>query len=368
MQNLFVKGGKDINIKGNNILVIQFGDIGDVVLTAPVIHTLNDSFPDNAIYLAVKQKAAGIGDCIDGVNSVIAVETGQHSINEAIRYNYQLFSKIRRTSFDLAIDLRSGTRGAIMAFLSAAKQRLSYYSGDGKLWRNRLFTHLSGIEIHPDDHVVDYYLALLKQYDLGVKRLSPQLNVSSKQSDGAQALLSKHGLNVEKPFIALQPFSLWAYKELSIDKYVHLIDWIGDRFGITTVITGGPDESIKAKAIAAACKGHVINLAGETPLHLLPAVYRRCCLFIGIDSVGLHIASAVGTPTVGIYGPSAFPHWAPRSPKHMTLTNNYPCIPCRQKGCQDSEQSRCLDTLTDRDIGDAVTEHMKKMALIPEHV
>jgi len=84
------------------------------------------------------------------------------------------------------------------------------------------------------------------------------------------------------------------------------------------------------------------------------ALLQRCDLFIGVDSAGLHIAAAVGTPTVSIYGPSAPASWAPRGSSHLVVQKDWPCVPCRRKGCDDSEQCRCLDELTVEEILQAV--------------
>jgi hypothetical protein len=79
---------------------------------------------------------------------------------------------------------------------------------------------------------------------------------------------------------------------------------------------------------------------------MFAAVLKSCGLFIGVDSAGMHIAAAVGTPTVSIFGPSSAASWAPRGSRHKVVHGNLPCIPCRQKGCEGTEQSRCLDELS----------------------
>jgi heptosyltransferase-3 len=94
---------------------------------------------------------------------------------------------------------------------------------------------------------------------------------------------------------------------------------------------------------------------------LLPAVLKACALFIGVDSAGMHIAAAVGTPTVSIFGPSAPASWAPRGPEHLVVHRNLSCVPCRQKGCDGKEQSRCLDDLTVAEVMSAVATQIEKL-------
>jgi heptosyltransferase-3 len=82
----------------------------------------------------------------------------------------------------------------------------------------------------------------------------------------------------------------------------------------------------------------------------LAAVFKVCKLFIGVDSAGVHIAAAVGIPTVSIFGPSSASDWAPRGKHHYVVNKALPCVPCTDKGCQDSEFSRCLEELTLKEV------------------
>jgi heptosyltransferase-3 len=152
----------------------------------------------------------------------------------------------------------------------------------------------------------------------------------------------------------MQPFSLWAYKELPPDAYSALIDRIGDRWGIPVVLCGAPNERDRAGAIAERSRGSVVNLAGATTIGELAGLLSLADYFIGIDSAGLHIAAAAGTPTAGIFGPSAPASWAPRGSCHLVIQTPMPCIPCRQKGCANSGVSQCLEALTADAIMEAI--------------
>lgn len=145
--------------------------------------------------------------------------------------------------------------------------------------------------------------------------------------------------------VAVQPFSLWGYKEWKKEKMAALIRRVHKDHGLPVLIIGGPDERERAEEIAALVGDGVFNLAGQTSIALLPAVLKGCCLFIGVDSAGLHIAAAVGTPTIGLYGPSGFATWAPKGEGHVIVHKEIPCVPCHRKGCEDSMKSRCMEEL-----------------------
>ena len=93
------------------------------------------------------------------------------------------------------------------------------------------------------------------------------------------------------------------------------------------------------------CPRNTYNLAGKTSIGTLAAVFKACKLFIGVDSAGVHIAAAVGLPTVCIFGPSSYIDWAPRGPQHRVVYKDFQCVPCYQKGCGGSGYSRCLEEL-----------------------
>jgi len=93
----------------------------------------------------------------------------------------------------------------------------------------------------------------------------------------------------------------------------------------------------------------------------LAALIQACQLFIGVDSAGMHIAAAVGTPTVIIFGPSAPASWAPTGNHHAIVQKDLPCVPCRQKGCDGSEVSRCLEELAVDEVWAVVESQCKKL-------
>ena len=113
------------------------------------------------------------------------------------------------------------------------------------------------------------------------------------------------------------------------------------------------------------CGSGVFNLAGKTSLGELAAVLKHCHLFIGGDSAGLHIAAAVGTPTISLFGPSSPVSWAPIGEEHEVICKNWECVPCRNKGCQNREWSRCLEELTLEEVQPVVERQIRSLARVP---
>jgi predicted lipopolysaccharide heptosyltransferase III len=337
-----------------SILLIQLGDIGDVVLTFPCIRALRENFPEAKLIVAVRDKADELIQDCPWADGVISVNKQRRGLAEQIVYQKGALLRLRRFHFDLAVDMRTGTRGAILSILSGARQRVGYYSSDGRLWRNRMFTHLCPDKDIPHQHVAKYYLHLLATYGLTTEHVWPEMHIPDERQQQAESLFRQEKIPLNLPAVIVQPFSLWRYKEWGIDKYAQLIDWIGSRYRFPVVLTGSPGEKGRASEIMNMCGKGVYDLVGRTSLGIFSAILKRSRLFIGGDSSGMHISAAVGTPTVIIFGPSSPVSWASQGKQHLMVQKDFPCVPCKQKGCHGSEISRCIEELTVEEVIPAV--------------
>ncbi|MFH1081400.1 MAG: lipopolysaccharide heptosyltransferase II [Pseudomonadota bacterium] len=350
-----------------NILLIQLGDIGDVVLSIPAFRAVRDNLPQANIIVAVREKAKDLIQHVPWVNGVIGINQDRRSLPEELLYQWSFFSLVRGYHFDLVYDFRMGTRGAILAFFSGAKKRVGFIDPEN-FWRNRFFNTLYQADNCTSPYWASYYFSLLHADGMDVVHEKPEMRVTPRMQEQAALILKHEGVPSEKSIIAIQPFSLWRYKEWSTEKYIQLIQRILSAYHVFVLITGSQDESERAKDLVSSCQGtghegggrHVFNMAGKTSLGELVAVIRSCRLFIGSDSAGVHIAAAVNTPTVVIFGPSSPASWAPGGDGHAVVQKNLSCVPCRRKGCDDSGVSRCLEELDIEEVWAVVQTQMMR--------
>lgn len=334
-----------------NILCIQLGDIGDVVISFPCFKALKDHFPQSRITVAVREKATSLMELSQEADEVVAFDRRGGSLWSLSQYYWHFFKKIRRKKYDLAIDLRLDSRGVILAFLSGAQKRVAFGIKNRDWLRNQFFTHLYPPNKDLHIHQIDYHLDLLQQMGIDDQvGATPRFVISEPKKKAAQELLCQEGIYATQRIIAIQPFSLRSYKELPEKLYIELISAIRNEYNLPVIITGSAAERDRAGSIVSKFKAGVFNLAGKTSLELYAAVLSQCFLFIGVDSAGQHIAAAAGTPTVSIYGPSRPDIWAPRGQNHLVVSKKLPCLPCSRKGCEDGGHSRCLATLTIEEI------------------
>ena len=162
---------------------------------------------------------------------------------------------------------------------------------------------------------------------------------------------SPSGIVAGKRFVQVHPGSRWLFKSWPSGRMASLVEKLV-RDGLPVVVTGAPDERERAivdvmlAALPEQCKADVLDLTGKLSLLELAALTARARMFVGVDSAPMHIAAAVGTPAVALFGPSDEAEWRPWGVAHRVVTStDFPCRPCRNDGCGGGKISECLTTL-----------------------
>jgi heptosyltransferase-3 len=158
--------------------------------------------------------------------------------------------------------------------------------------------------------------------------------------------MTEHGLTTQG-FIHLHPASRWGFKCWPAERVGALCDALAAR-GWPLVLTSAPDAKEKAliAEVRKATQVSMIDLSGQLTLKELAALTARAKLFVGVDSAPMHIAAAMGTPVVAIFGPSGDREWGPWQVQSRIVTSlTHTCRPCGRAGCNDSKISECLTNL-----------------------
>jgi len=338
----------------NKILVVQIGDLGDVLVSFPAIQALKESFPNAKVSIAIHEKAADLMEGCHWADELIKIVTNHGNFKKAVCYHLGFIQRLRKEKFDLVVDLRTSDRSAILTFFTGARQKLSFWGYHNSWWRNRIYTHL----IHPypprgHQHIVDFYLNPLLAYGIIPSSRHPIFNIADRHREAASALLMKEGIDEDnKPLIAFQPFSIWQYKQWPEPNNSSFIEWLIGRYQARVLIMGTANQAQEAEAMSVRNPAFTHNLAGKTDLSTLAAILHRCALSIGIDSFGGHLAAAVGTPTITLFGPGKSVEWAPYGDQAYVITKGLSCQPCGLKGCDGGDRSRCLEELSIQDVQD----------------
>jgi heptosyltransferase-3 len=340
----------------SRILVIQLKLLGDILLTTPVISALKDACPQAAISALVPVGMEAMLTEHPGLTEVI-------TINRRDRFPWSFLNfamNLRRGRFDLVLEFSGGDRGALYTWLTGARTRISFDYFRRPAW-HRQFAFTSLVPPPPlRDHMVKKNLALVQS--LGIETEHPELGFFWNERTYRQVrdLMQQHNLCAKK-FILIHPPARWLFKCWTAEGYARIIDTLQKDYKLPVVLTAAPapQEMQFMQDIAGFLQTTPVNLAGCLDLKALGAMIAQARLFIGVDSAPMHLAAAVGTPTVVLFGPSGPYNWRPWGEGHIVLTNNFDCQPCGRDGCDGTKISRCLTAITPAEVLVAVDRQLQ---------
>ncbi|HEY1582457.1 MAG TPA: putative lipopolysaccharide heptosyltransferase III [Chthoniobacterales bacterium] len=285
-----------------NVLLIQIKRIGDLILTVPAIAALRKSFPDAHISLVAAHGSRGLLPAIPGVDETF-VARGR--ISDATQW----FALVRR-KFDYCLDFTRNDRSAFLTLLSGAKKRITYDT-----IRREPLRQLSYNEFVPSQvrfvHTIDHHLALLAP--LGVHDVAREVRLALPESAKASAARVIAQTTLGGEFVLLHPGSARAEKFWIARRWAELADKLSGQ-GFRVALSGGKArmEQQHLERIKARVRRPLFDLSGKLDLLTLAALIARARLLVTIDSAPMHLAAALGTPQVALFGPTNPFHWYPR--------------------------------------------------------
>src|SRR5262245_27598678 len=314
-------------------LVVKLGHHGDVLLATPVFGALRALAPQLELDALVYDECAPM---LDGHPALAHLFTVRDGLGNDLR----LFRELRARRYDLLIHLSEHARGAWLARGLGARYRVAPAVPDrGRFWR-RSFTHLYAKVRGGRRHQVELNLDALRRIGLQPEpALRDVLFVPGPAAEERVATL------VQPPYIHIHPASRWHFKCWPAARNAELIDRLGAE-GNQIVITAAPDEAAFIEDIVRRLEvAEPVNLAGQLSIKELGALTARARLFIGVDSMPMHLAAAMGTPTLALFGPSGENEWGPWNVERRIVTTTHSCRPCGNDGCGGGKVSECLTML-----------------------
>jgi lipopolysaccharide heptosyltransferase II len=192
-------------------------------------------------------------------------------------------------------------------------------------------------------HAVDRYLLVAKAVG-AVESGAPEFRFRIPQTDYEEVdrLLSRSGVTPETSWVALNVSARWPTKRWPAASFAEVADRLQQEGYGAVVMIGGPDERADVAVVSEMMKAPAVDLSGATTVGLLPALLSRASLLITNDSGPMHIAAAVGTPVVAMFGPTSADRTGPYGMSHSVLTGNVPCRPCFSRTCHNTLPLECL--------------------------
>jgi predicted lipopolysaccharide heptosyltransferase III len=298
-----------------NVLLIQLKRIGDLVLTVPAIAALRKNFPTAKISLVAAHGSRELLPAIPGLDQTF-VARGR--ISDAAQ-----FFAVAKAKFDYCLDFSRTDRSAFLTVLSGAKRRITYDTV-----RREPLRQLSYNEFVPSQvrfvHTIDHHLALLAP--LGVHEVAREIHLELTTVAKAKATTLIAEKKLGERFVILHPGSAREEKFWIARRWAELADQISNTRGLRCVLTGGKSrmEQEHIAQIKAHLQVPVVDLSGKLDLLSLAALLQRARLLVTIDSAPMHLAGALGTPQVALFGPTNPFHWRPRTTPALILRAGYP--------------------------------------------
>jgi heptosyltransferase-1 len=251
------------------------------------------------------------------------------------------------------LDLQGLFKSAAIAWLSGADERYGYCN-------MREMSHLVSTPIcgeHQNGHIVERYLDVARALGCTVEQGLFSITITEQEAAAARQSMKQAGITESTRFVALAPGTNWPTKCWPTRSYAELADQLAAA-GSTTAILGGPGDRKLAGEITAAAKSPVVDLVGKTSLKQLAYVIKQARAFVGGDTGPMHLAVAVGTPVVALFGPTDPVRNGPYSGENTVLTAAVECCGCWQRKCD--KNIECMTSITVDEVLEAVKRTTSK--------
>jgi len=308
----------------NNVLVVQTGFLGDVILSSPVYPNLKELYPESEITVLTTPLAVDLVQNHPDVKRVIAFD--KRGSDSGMSGLIKMAGRLKKEKFDAVFSLHKSSRTAVLLRLSGIPKRYGFSEASFR------FLYSSTSERKDLKHDVLRNLAILRNVGSQPEELKQEMRIgysSEWLKQAEQALLPLSG----KPLIGIAPGSVWETKKWSTSGFTRVAD-ILQKEGFGIVLIGGPADKDAAREIVRDCNPAPLDLVGETSLGVSAAIISKLDVLITNDSAPLHMASAGNTPVVALfcatvpafgYGPWEIPH--------INLgADSLKCRPCGRHG------------------------------------
>jgi lipopolysaccharide heptosyltransferase II len=336
--------------KVRRVLVVRLRSIGDTVLATPCLIALKRFLPEAQIDILLEDWVAPLLDGFDSVDNVLSV--GKAS-SERMKTAWQ----IRRNKYDVVFNLHGGTTGTFFTFASGARHRVGFTEYQYNFLYNHRLSSVADFWQQKVTHSAEQQLALLGFVGVPVEdRPKSRLLVTSS---AIESLGKKFPAKTQRPqsefgdFALFHPAAAFATKTWAVGNFARTAEFLSEKGIQTVAIATKNDASILERLVAESSVP--VTTFDDLTLPEITALVSRAKLFVGNDSGIAHIAAAVNTPSVVIFGSSNRDHWRPwTDAPNDTVYEEFPCQPCPGYECKEFGDPKCILSLKPQKVFDAI--------------
>lgn len=330
--------------KAETILLRGTNWIGDAIMTLPAIAAIRRSFPLARISILVKPWVADIFSFCADVDDIILFlpHEGQYNFANVLR----VAKEIREKRFDAAILLQNAIEAAIIAFLGRIPIRAGYNSDA----RGFLLTHsVKRTRAIRHVHQVHYYLEMARTLGCSGDHKDFHFHVGDQEKFLGRSILEAAGMQQGRGVVGVAPGAAYGpAKRWFPERFAAVADRLIEEFSVVIVLFGSAADRETTKTISRHARHPLIDLAGATTLKDAISIMSMCRLFISNDSGLMHVAGALGTPVLAIFGSTNPVATSPIGENNIIIHKDLPCSPCLKEVCPENFQ--CMDMITVDDV------------------
>lgn len=330
----------------SNILVSRLRFLGDIILTTPLLHVLREKYPHASITYLAERPFIEILKNHPAVDHLIILSPGKTS--SRARALMQIFSK----RWDLAIDLFGNPRSALLTWLSGARIRI----GGNFRGRRHLYTHPIADDRQPKT-AIEFHLRYLTPLKVVYEARDPYIIVTPEELDWGRDYLRRKGYRFDQPIVGIQAGASWPAKRWFPNRFAVLANRLSAKFNAQILFTMGPGEQELIRDVIRSCNFSVLEPTVLT-IRQLASIIKLLDIYISNDCGPMHMGPALGTPTVGIFGPGEPQIWFPYRATlgHRLVYHSLDCSQCHRDLC---DEMSCMHAITVDDVYNAAVESLR---------
>lgn len=340
------------------VLLVRMGALGDIVHALPVLAALRAYAPDVRIDWLVDARYAGVLALVEGLRRVIVVRAGDDGDDgrtvrfAAVGGMVRALTFLQDQRYDVALDLQGLIKSAMFARMSGAARVLGFERQALREPAAALAYH-EQVAVDDRGHVVHKNLALLGP--LGVPPVGIVFPWAPAPSGVVEAVRADTRVARAGGFVLLNPGAAWENKRWPAERFGALAAAVAARHGLPGVVTWGPGEQDRAAAVVAAARGHALS-SPPTALADVLALARAARLCVSGDTGPLHLAASVGTPIVGLFGPTRPERNGPFSAADVAVSRAAECVCFHKRQCL--RGAPCIDGIAVDEVLEACTRRL----------
>ncbi len=317
------------------ILLVKLSSFGDVIHALPTLEALRAAFPYGHLTWLVEEAFAPLlagHPALDEVWPIPRLRFSRQAMSQGLPALTKVIGRMRVHPFDIVIDLQGLLKSALWVALAKGPRKIGY---NGTREGSYLVLTEKLPPYNPDAHAVLRYLNVAQH--LGAPEAPPRFRLEHLLTDHGEILSEIN----QEPYVVFHPGARWATKLWPAASWARLAELLAAK-EVTVVLTGSPSDKNLADAILRESKAPILNLAGRTTVSQLAVVLKRAAFAVTTDTGPMHLAAALGTPVVALFGPTAPWRTGPFGQGHEVVRLRLECSPCFKRDCPDP---RCLTEL-----------------------